>query len=137
MFSLSRNYSQIMDKRRGRPFPDAVILKPLAFNLEEALQVENLFRPNLLAINQHGLKPGEVTLNSRDEAVSILRFLRVWFDLPHSVFFSAVSYLDMFLARMKVSTLYFLFLYDAILLFVTGARKIFKMLNIKLSSFGN
>lgn len=91
-----------MDKRRGRPFPDAVMLKPLAFNLEEALQVENLYRPNLLAINHHNIKPGEVTLKSRDEAVQILRFLRVWLDIPHSVFFSAVSYLDMFLARMKV-----------------------------------
>lgn len=91
-----------MDKRRGWPLPDAVILKPLAFNLEEALQVENIYRPNLLVINQNDYKPGEVTLPTRDGAVNVLRFLRVWLDLPHSVFLSAVSYLDMFLARMKV-----------------------------------
>lgn len=91
-----------MDKRRGRPLPDAVILKPLAFILEEALHEENIYRPNLLAINQNDLKPCEVTLSSRDGAVNVLRFLRVWLDLPHSVFYSAVSYLDMFLARMKV-----------------------------------
>lgn len=91
-----------MDKRRGRPLPDAVITKPLAFNLEEALQAENVYRPNLLAINQNDLKPGEVTLPLRDGAVNVLRFLRVWLDLPHSVFLSAVSYLDTFLAKMKV-----------------------------------
>jgi len=34
--------------------------------------------------------------------VNVLRFLRVWLDLPHTAYFSAVSYLDMFLARMKV-----------------------------------
>ncbi|KAL1492834.1 hypothetical protein ABEB36_011016 [Hypothenemus hampei] len=95
-----------MDKRRDWPVPDAVILKPIAFNLEEALEVEHLFRPNLLAISQNDARPGDVTIESRDAAVNILRFLRVWLDLPHSVFFTAVSYLDMFLSKMKVQEKY-------------------------------
>ncbi|CAG9759361.1 unnamed protein product [Ceutorhynchus assimilis] len=95
-----------MDKRRGRPFPDAVILKPLAFNLEEALQVENLYRPNLYAMYQNDVRNGEVTLSSRDDAVNRLRFLRVWLDIPHFTFFLSVSYLDMFLSKMRVQEKY-------------------------------
>ncbi|XP_030748338.1 cyclin G [Sitophilus oryzae] len=91
-----------MDKRRGRSLPDAMLLKPLAFNLEEALQVENIYRPNLASVSSADYKPGGVTLSSRDGAVKNLRFLRIWLDLPHNVFFTAVSYLDMFLSRMKV-----------------------------------
>lgn len=91
-------------KRRGRPVPDAINIniKPLAFNLEEALAVESLYRPNLLVIQQD-IKPWEVTLNSRDAAVQNLRFLRVWFDVPHTIFFASVTYLDLFLSCMKVS----------------------------------
>nr|XP_023020763.1 cyclin G [Leptinotarsa decemlineata] len=88
-------------KRRGRPLPDAINMKPIAFNLEDALAVETLYRPNLLVIQQD-LKPWEVTLNSRDSSVQILRFFRVWFDVPQTIFYSAVTYLDLFLARMKV-----------------------------------
>ncbi|XP_066158337.1 cyclin G [Euwallacea fornicatus] len=91
-----------MDKRRGWPVPDAVISKPLSFDLEEFLQDENSFRPNLSAISENDIKHGEVNIMLRDGAVCVLRFLRVWLDLPHSVFFYSVSYLDMFLVKMKV-----------------------------------
>lgn len=96
-----RTTTAAMDKRRGWPVPDATLLKPIAFNLEEALQVENIYRPNLTSV--HDYKTGVVTLSSRDGAVNNLRFLRIWLDLPHNVFFAAASYLDMFLARMRVS----------------------------------
>lgn len=95
-------------KRRGRPLPDAASVKPIAFYFQEALSVETQYRPNLLVI-QDDLKPWEVNLKSRDGAIHVLRFLRIWFDLPHSVFFSAVTYLDLFLARMKVSALFCIF----------------------------
>ncbi|KAJ8934890.1 hypothetical protein NQ314_013170 [Rhamnusium bicolor] len=100
--------SRAMDqrsKRRGWPSPDALNMKPIAFNLEEALAIENTYRPNLLVIQQD-LLPWEVTLNDRDSAIHRLRFLRVWFDLPQSVFFTAVTYLDLFLSRMKVQEKY-------------------------------
>lgn len=89
-------------KRRGRPSPDAGNMKPIAFNLEEALAVENIYRPNLLVI-QEELQPWEVTVSDRDRAVNILRLLRIWFDVPHNVFFTAATYLDLFLSRLKVS----------------------------------
>ncbi|KAG5892867.1 hypothetical protein JTB14_032591 [Gonioctena quinquepunctata] len=92
-------------KRRGRPLPGAINMKPIAFNLEEALAVETLYRPNLLVIQQD-LKPWEVTLHSRDSSVQILRFLRIWFDVPQTIFYSAVTYLDLFLSRMKVQDKY-------------------------------
>lgn len=103
----TKNYcTSTMAKRRGRPVPDAVLLKPLVFHLEEALQVENFYRPNLLSLLSNYQKPGEVKLSSRDEAVKNLRFFRVWLDLPRSVFFNAVSYLDMALAKLKVQEKY-------------------------------
>lgn len=98
-----------VSKRRGRPVPDAASVKPIAFNLEEALAVETQYRPNLLVI-QDNLKPWEVNLQSRDGAMQVLRFLRIWFDLPHSVFFSAATYLDLFLAKIKVSHISFKYL---------------------------
>ncbi|KAJ8951947.1 hypothetical protein NQ318_013615 [Aromia moschata] len=36
-----------------------------------------------------------------------LRLLRVWFDMPHAVFFTAVTYLDLFLSRIKLQEKYF------------------------------
>ncbi|XP_018569406.1 cyclin G [Anoplophora glabripennis] len=92
-------------KRRGRPSPDAGNMKPIAFNLEEALAVENIYRPNLLVI-QEELQPWEVTVSDRDRAVNILRLLRIWFDVPHNVFFTAATYLDLFLSRLKVQEKY-------------------------------
>lgn len=94
-------------KRRGRPTPGAenMNMKPIAFNLEEALAVENIYRPNLLVI-QDELQPREVTVSDRDRAVNILRLLRIWFDVPHGVFFTAATYLDLFLSRLKVQEKY-------------------------------
>ncbi|KAJ8923526.1 hypothetical protein NQ315_010104 [Exocentrus adspersus] len=92
-------------KRRGRPSPGAENMKPIAFNLEEALAVENTYRPNLLVI-QEELQPWEVTVSDRDRAVNILRLLRIWFDVPHKVFFTAATYLDLFLSRLKVQEKY-------------------------------
>ena len=39
----------------------------------------------------------------RDGSAHVLRCLKVWYDLPADVFFSAVSSIDRFLAKMKVS----------------------------------
>lgn len=76
--------------------PDASI-KNITYKLEEALTNESQF-----ICNYSERKPWEVTMSARDGAVHVLRFLKVWFDVPQSVFFSAVYYLDKFLARMKV-----------------------------------
>ncbi|XP_056646521.1 cyclin-I-like [Diorhabda sublineata] len=95
-------------KRRGRPLPgahDDTNIKPILFNLEEALAVESLYRPNLLVI-QNDIRPGEVTLKARDNAVRLLRFMKVWFDVPERAFFISVTYLDLFLQRTKVQEKY-------------------------------
>ncbi|XP_072401834.1 cyclin G [Diabrotica undecimpunctata] len=93
-------------KSRGWPLTGAKCnIKPLLFDLEEALSVENTYRPSVLAI-QYNVKPGEVTLMSRDGIVHLLRFLKSWFDTPEQVFFVAVSYLDAFIARIKVPEKY-------------------------------
>ncbi|EFA13016.1 cyclin G [Tribolium castaneum] len=83
-------------KGRSWPMPDAGI-KNIIFKLEEALSNESQF-----ICNYAERKPWEVTMSARDGAAHVLRFLKVWFDAPEGVFFSAVYYLDNFLARMKV-----------------------------------
>ncbi|RZC40022.1 cyclin-G2 [Asbolus verrucosus] len=88
-------------KGRSRPMPDASNIKNITYKLEEALANEDEF-----ICNYSERKPWEVTMSARDGAVHVMRFLKVWFDLPQTIFFSAVSYLDLFLARMKVQEKY-------------------------------
>lgn len=90
-------------KRRGRPVPDAINIKHIIFKLEETLSIENVDRPNLLLFeNERSDTNTVVTLPDRDRSVDLLKFLRVWFDLPQRVFFDACTYLDLFLTKMKV-----------------------------------
>ncbi|KAJ3639644.1 hypothetical protein Zmor_002989 [Zophobas morio] len=84
-------------KGRSRPMPDAGNIKDITLKLQKALQSENQF-----VWNNSDRKSWEVTMSARDGAVHVMRFLKMWFDLPQAVFFTAVNYLDMFLARMKV-----------------------------------
>ncbi|KAJ8983072.1 hypothetical protein NQ317_007114 [Molorchus minor] len=80
-------------------------MKLIAFSLEEALASEQALRPNLLCIQQE-LLPWEVTITLRDRAVNLLRFLKIWFDVPHTVFYNAATYLDLFLSRIRVKPRY-------------------------------
>ncbi len=43
-----------------------------------------------------------ITSGMRDGSAHVLRCLKVWYDLPAEVFFSAVSSIDRFLTKMKV-----------------------------------
>lgn len=81
--------------------PDAERIRAAGLNLEEALTVES--QSVLSCLDR---KPWEVTMSDRDGTVQQIRFLKVWFDLPQTVLFSAVSYLDHFLTRMKVAPLH-------------------------------
>ncbi len=45
---------------------------------------------------------GTITCGMRDGSAHVLRCLKVWYDLPSDVFFGAVSFIDRFLAKMKV-----------------------------------
>ncbi|CAH0562361.1 unnamed protein product [Brassicogethes aeneus] len=95
-----------ISKKGSKPLPDAGNMKYLAFKLEEALAAEQLVCKQNLLLIQEDRKPGEVTIASRDGAVHIFRFLRIWFDLPSTVFFNAALYLDQFLAKIKVQERY-------------------------------
>lgn len=86
-------------KRRSRPIPDALSSKAILYKLEEVLDNENTIICNYYDRNR---EPWEVTQSSRDATVCGMKYLKFWFDLPPTVFFTAVSYLDSFSARMKV-----------------------------------
>ena len=45
---------------------------------------------------------GCITSGQRDGSAHILRCLKVWYDLPSDVFFTAMLSVDRFLAKMKV-----------------------------------
>lgn len=83
--------------------PDAINIKNIVYELEKLLKLEEKYKPNLL-IAYLDQQPGEVALSARDGAVQVMRYLKVWFDLPSNVYFTAVSLLDRFLTRMKVCT---------------------------------
>ena len=51
----------------------------------------------------HGSMGATITSGMRDGSAHVLRCLKVWYDLPSDVFFGAVSSIDRFLAKMKVS----------------------------------
>lgn len=43
-----------------------------------------------------------MTIGARDGAAHVLRCLKVWYDLPSDVLFSAINLVDRFLTKMKV-----------------------------------
>ena len=74
-----------------------------------------LFRSSLLA--QEVRRPGAggqgagISAGMRDGSAHVLRCLKVWYDLPSDVFHTALSNIDTFLAKMKVSTTFHELLY--------------------------
>lgn len=81
--------------------PDAANNNSNISELKKLLKLEEKYKPNLL-IAYLDQQPGEVALSARDGIVHLMRYLKVWFDLPSNVYFTAVSLLDRFLTRMKV-----------------------------------
>lgn len=94
-----------LSKGRGRPIPDASVsknAKNIYQELERALAQESKFKSNLM-VTHADEQPDAVALPSRDGAVQILRYLKVWFDLPSIVFITSVNIMDRFLSVMVVS----------------------------------
>lgn len=87
--------------RRDRdwPVPDAI------HQIKIALVHGDETGTNLLAMSRDQIS-GEVTLEDRDGAVHLLRFLKFWFNLPSAVFITATNLLDRFLIKMKVQQRY-------------------------------
>lgn len=50
----------------------------------------------------HSQDGGEITIGTRDGAAHVLRCLKVWYDLPNDVLFTAINLVDRFLTKMKV-----------------------------------
>lgn len=69
-------------------------------HLHEALALEPKYQPNLFLPLQSN--DGEITIGTRDGAAHVLRCLKVWYDLPHDVLFTAINLVDRFLTKMKV-----------------------------------
>lgn len=45
---------------------------------------------------------GDITCGTRDGAAQVLRCLKMWYELPSDVLFTAVNLVDRFLTKMKV-----------------------------------
>jgi len=68
--------------------------------LQIALALEPKYQPSLFLPLQSN--DGEITIGTRDGAAHVLRCLKVWYDLPNDVLFTAINLVDRFLTKMKV-----------------------------------
>ena len=87
---------------------------PYLRQLEQALELETKYRvegSNVIGSQINNAdsneninnSSGSITSGMRDGSAHVLRCLKVWYDLPTDVFFNAISSMDRFLARMRVS----------------------------------
>ena len=74
-------------------------VQPSSSNAANAVHGNNAGAGNPI----HGSTGATITSGMRDGSSHVLRCLKVWYDLPSDVFFGAVSSIDRFLAKMKVS----------------------------------
>ena len=75
-------------------------VQPSSSNAANAVHGNNAGTGNAI----HGSTGATITSGMRDGSSHVLRCLKVWYDLPSDVFFGAVSSIDRFLAKMKVSS---------------------------------
>lgn len=71
---------------------------PLLAELEVALKMELKYHSNAQPTRSDN---GLITSGMRDGSAHVLRCLKVWYDLPSDVFFSALLSIDRFLQKMK------------------------------------
>lgn len=74
---------------------------PALKQLEEAIAMEDKFVTNLQLPSSENDK-NCITDGIRDGSAHVLRCLKVWYDLPSDVLFTAINYMDRFLSKMKV-----------------------------------
>lgn len=84
--------------QHSQPFANAKAKVPLLFS-STALSNHTPDSPVLCTFI---LQDGEITIGTRDGAAHVLRCLKVWYDLPHDVLFTAINLVDRFLTKMKV-----------------------------------
>jgi Cyclin, N-terminal domain len=66
------------------------------------ISLSNLTAFFLLVLFFRVWQDGEITIGTRDGAAHVLRCLKVWYDLPKDVLFTATNLVDRFLTKMKV-----------------------------------
>ncbi|XP_065222483.1 cyclin G [Planococcus citri] len=84
--------------------PQPEILAALLRQLQELLNLQRKFQPNLMLPTEDN--GSEVTLGIRDGSAHILRCLKIWYELPSDVLFAAINIMDRFLTKMKVQPKY-------------------------------
>lgn len=75
-------------------------IEQLFGKLYESLALETKYQPSLVLPEDSN--NGEITVGARDGAAHVLRCLKMWYDFPSDVLFSAVNLVDRFLTKMRV-----------------------------------
>lgn len=97
------NNNQHLEQHLNSQLPSVAFgsnAQDLFAQLHEALALEPKYQPNLFLPLQSN--DGEITIGTRDGAAHVLRCLKVWYDLPNDVLFTAINLVDRFLTKMKV-----------------------------------
>ncbi|CAG9801077.1 unnamed protein product [Chironomus riparius] len=108
--SMSSNNNNFHDYNNATSQAAAIQQPPPQYNttsaqhlfiqFHEALALEPKYQPNLFLPQQSN--DGEITIGTRDGAAHVLRCLKVWYELPNDVLFTAINHVDRFLTKMKV-----------------------------------
>ena len=107
--TLTSRHSQI--RRQQQPLqPQSFDVQPFLRQLDECIEMEAKYRGSVQPSSAQvsPVSPGivesaTITSGMRDGSAHVLRCLKVWYDLPSDVFFNAISSIDRFLSKMKVS----------------------------------
>ena len=76
-------------------------IRPYLNLLRDALQLEMKYHGAAQPVKASG--KNVITSGMRDGSAHVLRCLKVWYDLPSEILFTAVLNIDRFLAKMKVT----------------------------------
>ena len=107
--TLTSRHSQI--RRQQQPLqPQSFDVQPFLRQLDDCIEMEAKYRGSVQPSSAQvsPVSPGivesaTITSGMRDGSAHVLRCLKVWYDLPSDVFFNAISSIDRFLSKMKVS----------------------------------
>ena len=103
--------------RSNQPCDDIhTFLRQLDRALESEFMYQAAVQPSAFRLGNHihthsartrstimGSTGDTITREMRDGSAHVLRFLKVWYDMPSDVFFGAVNNVDRFLRKMNVS----------------------------------
>jgi len=111
--STPTRHSQVRRQQQQQPLqPQSFDVQPFLRQLEECLEMEAKYRGSVQPssaqvspVSSGVIESATITSGMRDGSAHVLRCLKVWYDLPSDVFFNAISSIDRFLSKMKVTLL--------------------------------